>query len=59
MNDVSGGQVGLGDNGHAETPGETAGQIGGVGGPELDMVEPVDGETIGHWIGTEKVGEAD
>ena len=58
MDNVSSGEVGLGNNGHAQTPGEAAGQIGGVGGPELDMVEPLDTETIGHGVGAQEVGEA-
>lgn len=56
---VAGGEVGFGDDGHSESPGEAAGGIGGVGGPELDVVEAEDGEAIGPGIGSDEVGVAD
>lgn len=56
--EVSGGEVGFEGYGHAEAPGEATGGVGGVGAPELDVVEPADGEAVGFWVRPDEVVEA-
>lgn len=59
MDSVAGRQVRFGDNGHAESPGETTSRIGGVSAPELDMVEAVHSEPVRFGILADEVFEPD
>lgn len=55
---VSGGEVGFGDEGHTQTPGEAAGGVGGVSAPEFNVVKAVDAEVVGPGVGPDELLEA-
>lgn len=55
MDGVSGGKVGFSDGGHSETPGEATADIGGIAAPEFNVMESVDGESVGHGVNSNKV----
>lgn len=59
MDGVTGGEVGLGHEGHAKAPGEAAGGVGGVGAPELHVVEPDHPEPVGSRVDPDEVLEPD
>lgn len=56
---VAGGKVGLGNDGHAEAPGEATGRVSGVSAPELDVVESLNAESIRPGVGPNELGEAE
>ncbi|PON52065.1 hypothetical protein PanWU01x14_211800, partial [Parasponia andersonii] len=58
VDEVTGGEVGLGNEGHAEAPGEAAGRVGGVAAPELHVVETLHPEPVRPGVRTDEVGEA-
>lgn len=54
---VSGGEVGLGDQRHAQTPREAASRVCGVPAPELDVVEALHLEPVRPGVRPDEVGE--
>lgn len=56
---IAGGKIRFCEQSHAETPRETTGGVGGIGAPELYVVETFDVETVGFGISPDEVGESD
>jgi len=54
---ISSGQVGFCNDWHSESPGEAGGGVGGVGAPELDVVETVHLETVRFRVCSDEVFE--
>lgn len=55
---ITGGEIGACGEGHPEAEGEAAGRVGGVGGPEFDVVEAKNGEAVAAGVGPDEAGEA-
>ena len=54
---VSGGEIGFCHNRHSKSPRESAGRVGSIGAPELDVVEAVNLKAVRFRVGSDEVCE--